>query len=415
MKSRTLHRYSLSAFVVVIAVACSQGMTNPPPSAAISIPSLTSTTGSVAAKHQDGADQGIKVLYSFTGYGDGQFPQSSLFDGHGTLYGTTWGGGANTYYGTVYSITRSGTEKVLHSFGTGDDGENPGTGVVRLNGTIYGTAQGGSDNDGIVFSLTQSGKETVLHTFSGYPHDGNYPSGNLIDVNGLLYGTTFSGGAIGQPYGYGTVYTITKSGNEKILHSFGRRHDGAAPKAGLINVNGTLYGTTENGGAHNAGTVFSITPTGEEKVVHSFTQRHDGHYPTAGLTYVNGTLYGTTEDGGAHNDGTVFSMSTTGTEHWVYSFRGYPNDGYQPNGLAYVNGVLYGTTKSGGMGYPYGGGIVFSISAAGAGEKVLYNFGGSKDAYANPTAGLTYVRGRLYGTTTGAGYDHAGMVFKFKP
>ncbi|HLY02173.1 MAG TPA: hypothetical protein VKR56_06705 [Candidatus Cybelea sp.] len=38
--------------------------------------------------------------------------------------------------------------------------------------------------------------------------------------------------------------------------------DGARPLAGLINVNGTLYGTTSDGGASRrfAGTVFAITP-----------------------------------------------------------------------------------------------------------------------------------------------------------
>ena len=36
--------------------------------------------------------------------------------------------------------------------------------------------------------------------------------------------------------------------------------DGAVPRAGLLNVNGTLYGTTAAGGSSKAGTVFSLTP-----------------------------------------------------------------------------------------------------------------------------------------------------------
>jgi uncharacterized repeat protein (TIGR03803 family) len=35
--------------------------------------------------------------------------------------------------------------------------------------------------------------------------------------------------------------------------------DGELPFADLVNVNGTLYGTTNGGGASGLGTVFSIT------------------------------------------------------------------------------------------------------------------------------------------------------------
>jgi uncharacterized repeat protein (TIGR03803 family) len=45
-----------------------------------------------------------------------------------------------------------------------------------------------------------------------------------------------------------------------VLHAFSGGSDGAIPYAGLVNLNGTLYGTTLRGGANNAGTVFAITP-----------------------------------------------------------------------------------------------------------------------------------------------------------
>jgi uncharacterized repeat protein (TIGR03803 family) len=66
----------------------------------------------------------------------------------------------------------------------------------------------------------------------------------LIDVNGTLYGTTWTGGY----YGGGTVYSISTSGAEKVLYSFRGGGDGASPESALIYVNGTLYGTTVNGG-----------------------------------------------------------------------------------------------------------------------------------------------------------------------
>ena len=150
----------------------------------------------------------------------------------------------------------------------------------------------------------------MLHTF-GKGTDGAKPAASLIDVNGTLYGTTASGGA----YKGGTIFSITPGGKEKVLHSFGYGADGAYPVASLIYVNGALYGTTENGGASNfcgggCGTVFSITTSGSESVLHSFAGNGDGIYPAASLTDVNGTLYGTTTSGGLYGNccGTVFSL-----------------------------------------------------------------------------------------------------------
>jgi uncharacterized repeat protein (TIGR03803 family) len=75
-------------------------------------------------------------------------------------------------------------------------------------------------------------------------------------VSGTLYSTTDDGGA----YDEGTVFSITTGGKEKVLHSFGQGTDASEPYAGLIEVSGTLYGTTSGGGVHAYGTVFSITP-----------------------------------------------------------------------------------------------------------------------------------------------------------
>ena len=111
----------------------------------------------------------------------------------------------------------------------------------------------------------------MLHSFGGGT-DGWGPAASLIDVNGTLYGTTAYGGAYRNStngLGFGTVFTITTSGTEKVLHSFGKGTDGQC-RGGLINVDGTLYGTTSDGGAYGGGTVFSISTSGAEKVLHSF-------------------------------------------------------------------------------------------------------------------------------------------------
>jgi uncharacterized repeat protein (TIGR03803 family) len=161
-----------------------------------------------------------------------------------------------------------------------------------------------------VFSVTMSGTEALLHSF-GKGSDGFIPYAGLVDVNGTLYGTTSEGGGLGcGHHGCGTVFAITPSGIEKVLYAF-RSSSGQTPEAVLMNVKGTLYGTTVYGGScAYCGTVFSLNlSTGTETVVHSFSHiGSDGVEPGAGLITVNGTLYGTTSGGGTIGAGTVFSI-----------------------------------------------------------------------------------------------------------
>jgi len=56
------------------------------------------------------------------------------------------------------------------------------------------------------------------------------------------------------------VAAPANAATENVVYSFKGGSDGANPQAGLINVNGTIYGTTMNGGTSGMGTVFSITP-----------------------------------------------------------------------------------------------------------------------------------------------------------
>jgi uncharacterized repeat protein (TIGR03803 family) len=140
----------------------------------------------------------------------------------------------------------------------------------------------------------------ILHKFGVTSGDGIRPAAQLINVKGTLYGTTSRGG-VG---GVGTVFSISPSGNETVIHSFGT--DGAYPVAALLYVNGTFYGTTSLGGALGGGTIFSMTPAGKVKVLHKFTadypdQKNTGSVPEAGLIDVNGTLYGTASQGGRHS------------------------------------------------------------------------------------------------------------------
>jgi uncharacterized repeat protein (TIGR03803 family) len=268
----------------------------------------------------------VTVLHGFAGPPDGSDPQARLLNVNGTLYGVTEFGGKSCALGvggcgTVFSITPGGKEKVLYSFGGGSDGAFPRAGLIDVKGTLYGTTlsggaystyycsgAGGRRGCGTVFTMTASGKEKVLHSF-GNGKDGTEPETALVEVKGTLYGMTFIGGV----HGFGTIFSITPSGKETVLYSFSGP-DGANPLATLLNVNGTLYGTTAGGGAYGGGldgcgTVFRITLSGHETVLHSFGgSAQDGDCPDSGLSYVNGTFYGTTYFGGAYSDGTVYSV-----------------------------------------------------------------------------------------------------------
>ena len=201
------------------------------------------------------------------GGGDGYYPYAGLTNIKGTFYSTTQDGGVN-FEGAVFSVTPSGTETMLHSFGGSGDGTYPFAGLINVHGTLYGTTEtGGANSKGTVFSITPSGAETVLHSFGG-SGDGAYPCAGLLDVKGTLYSTTNVGGA----NNLGTIFSITPSGTETVVYSFkGGSGDGEYPFVGsLINVRGKLYDMTVNGGTNNEGTVFSVTPSGKEKVLHSF-------------------------------------------------------------------------------------------------------------------------------------------------
>jgi len=351
-----------------------------------------------------------KILHSFGSGTDGYDPGAGLIDVKGVFYGTTLTGGKYDY-GAVFALTAGGSESLLYSFNpaNGSDGYDPAAGLINVNGVLYGTTSaGGKYGKGTVFKVTAGGTESVLHSF-GNGTDGAVPEAGLVDDNGVLYGTTYQGGKDNL----GTVFKVPEGGTESVLHSFASGTDGAFPEAGLIDRNGVLYGTTNNGGTpNNDGTVFEVTAGGTVSVLHSFGSGTDGDFPHAGLIDVNGVLYGTTSGGGTESAGTVFELTAGGTESVLYNFNGYPNDGDGPvAGLVYANGVLYGTTSGGGK---YNDGTVFEVTGAGT-ESVLHTFHDVLTDGSNPDAGLVYANGSLYGTTISGGRYRLGTVFELTP
>lgn len=303
---------------------------------------------------------GESKLYSFKGRPDGMFPSGRLTARNGRWYGVTVIGGKHKE-GVIFSVAGSGKERVLHSF-RGPDGWTPNGRLVPVNGIFYGTTvYGGEHNMGAVFAVTPTGRERVLYSFGGT--DGANPIGGLTAVGGALYGVTDDGGT----YNLGTIFEITSSGKEHVLHSFNYGTDGQYPDAELLAVGGELYGTTAAGGTNYLGTVFAVSTSGKERIVHSFRgSPDDGASPISALIDLDGTLYGTTRTGGGKGDGVVFGVTPTGKERVLHSFGGKPDGMFPAAGLVEWIGTLYGVTTEGGTGscWSSGGGCgaIFAVT-----------------------------------------------------
>ncbi|MGB9492126.1 MAG: choice-of-anchor tandem repeat GloVer-containing protein, partial [Terriglobales bacterium] len=317
-------------------------------------------------------------LYAFTTKTSVAYPASGLvFDSAGNLYGTGSVSGAG-YGSGIFELSPSGVETLAYGSGNiGQDalyyytgltpdsagnlyavGSSPGCVgypcdfVVELSpaaggawtgqqmyafniantqvydygamaidaaGDLYGTSEGGgANNHGYVFKLTNAGgtwTETTLYSFKGGTTDGCAPYGApAVDASGNLYGTTYQCGA----HSYGTVWKLTPSGTETILHSFaGGATDGSNPYAGVIlDPFENLFGTTYNGfnasvACYDSGELYEISASGTYTVLHAFGTVNGGvegcnPYDPPYLA-PDGNLYGTAEWDANLGYGTVWA------------------------------------------------------------------------------------------------------------
>ena len=360
--------------------------------------------------------QTFSDLYSFTGGSDGGEPLEGVIrDKAGNLYGTTFQNGAG--FGVVFKVTATGTESVLYTFTGGADGGDPYPSLIMdTAGNLYGTTfAGGSSNCaggcGVVFKVDKNGKETVLYSFKGGTTDGCGPGAPLIrDKAGNFYSTTGTCGASN----FGTVFKLTKSGKETVLHSFGGTpSDGQYPYCGalLMDKLGNLYGVTDTGGASGEGALFKLSKSGKETLLHSFAGGSDGFLVFGGpVADKAGNLYGTADDGGSSNAGIVWKVSKKGKETVLHTFTGGTSDGANPIAgvILDAKGNLYGQTSSGGAS---GDGTVYELDTKGK-ITLLHSFDGSDGG--TPWAGLLLrdAKGNFYGTTMAGGSGGKGTVWQ---
>jgi uncharacterized repeat protein (TIGR03803 family) len=151
-----------------------------------------------------------------------------IIDAAGNLYGTTTEAPYHNdacCCGAVFKLAPDGTETVLYTFCSQSgcaDGSTPVAGLLAdKDGNLYGTTEWGGDDEaldceygcGTVFEITKDGTESVLHEFEGW--DGQNPLSALIaDKKGNLYGTAISGGSgydCGEGAGgCGTIFELSR-------------------------------------------------------------------------------------------------------------------------------------------------------------------------------------------------------------
>ncbi len=292
------------------------------------------------------------------------------------------------------------------------------------------TVVNGSGTANANVTSVQVGCASPFTLFSFDGTDGGNPATALVQgTDGNLYGTTFAGGAnTGCPYGCGTFFRISTSGELTTLYNFCSQAncaDGSGPSGQLVlGIDGNFYGITEFGGTGsagcpspaNCGTVFKVTPNGTLTTIYNWCSQlncADGNYelltePGPFVQGSDGNFYGVNDAGGL-GYGTAFKLTPSGTLTTLHNWCSEPNcaDGWDAgNGLIQAtDGNFYGTT------YRFGAngiGTFFKMTPSGT-LTTLYNFcslGGSSVCTDGgfPVGPLTQAsNGDFYGTTSYGG------------
>jgi len=292
------------------------------------------------------------------------------------------------------------------------------------------TVVNGSGTANANVTSVQVGCASPFTLFSFDGTDGGNPATALVQgTDGNLYGTTFAGGAnTGCPYGCGTFFRISTSGELTTLYNFCSQAncaDGSGPSGQLVlGIDGNFYGITEFGGTGsagcpspaNCGTVFKVTPNGTLTTIYNWCSQlncADGNYelltePGPFVQGGDGNFYGVNDAGGL-GYGTAFKLTPSGTLTTLHNWCSEPNcaDGWDAgNGLIQAtDGNFYGTT------YRFGAngiGTFFKMTPSGT-LTTLYNFcslGGSSVCTDGgfPVGPLTQAsNGDFYGTTSYGG------------
>ena len=364
---------------------------------------------------------------------DGDGPLGLSVDAHDNLFGVTFEGGG-TGSGTLFELAGAKGKqfRTIHAFCCGEGGEPAFAPVIAKGGFLFGITSG-TTGDGTLFRMSHDGQVKVLFQFcpdcalgvslSPLTYRGAQ-SGRLYNGISRLYGTASGGSA-----GGGLVYQAVPDGDSvqvKVLHEFCGLPctEGTGPNFITIADDGTIYGTTEAGGAQNAGVVFMLVPNGRgewtETTLYQFCRLAscaDGQLPDGPLLIDNdGNLIGTTQSGGDGDGGVLFSITPNGEnsqETVLHTFCRDCGEGTLPTGGVKMgpNGDLFGATAFS------GGGTIYRLS--GGTFETLYHFCQLQDCADGDSPGAPLVidaKGNVFGTTQTGGLSEStgGTVFELK-
>ena len=221
-------------------------------------------------------------------------------------------------------------------------------------------------------------------------------------------------------------YEVFEGADGMAIHRFslpaqGITPDGANPASGLVLIDGSLQGTTLNGGLQGAGASFRAALDGSTLETLKSFSGSDAAHPQGGLLVSGSGFFGVSQAGGSSGTGTVFERKVDGTVSIIRSFNsvaahtGTNVGGASPSGSLAVSGsVLYGAASTGGTN---GNGTIFWVANNGANFTVLKEFSlldskfGTNSDGAQPRGGLVLAGGKLYGTTSAGGTGGTGVIF----
>jgi uncharacterized repeat protein (TIGR03803 family) len=343
------------------------------------------------------SNSGLTTLHHFDGV-EGSSPMSLTPGVDGALYGTTWVGFTRA---TLFKWS-AGAYTTLHTFDRRNFNADYSPNVRQdADGALYGTIVSSSrDTFGSVYKW-HNGTFSILHTFQGT--DGSTPSEPLLlAANGRLYGSTDSGG---PSTFHGTLFSLAKDGSQFNVANIATTAP-LHPGGSIVRLaDGTIYGTTANGGACQCGTLYKREPNGRLTTLHEFAP-NDGIWPTGLVLGRDGRLYGSAQRGGPERAGTLFSWDGTSLQV-LHSFQ-RATTGELPNGIVQdADGNLYGTTQKGGAS---NWGTLYKWN--GSGVTVLHHFVWASGIEPVGTATIG-ADGTLYGVTSMSSSGSGGTIFKW--
>jgi uncharacterized repeat protein (TIGR03803 family) len=334
-----------------------------------------------------------------------------------------WG---NTYKhgpqggGSVFKVDEDGSNlQVVKAFNAGSPEGFDARGVFAAsNKKIYGlTERGGLNGAGTLFMIDPDTNQFFkLHDFIGNS-EGSNPISGLMEVDGVLYGTL----ALGGPSGGGSIFRYNIQNNSfEIVHHF-NNSDGRSPRCTLmIASNGLIYGTTVEGGLYGLGTLFSLNPSTLQFLAVAHFQGNSGFNSHSDLVEFNERLFGTTRLGGNQNAGTIFEYDISAiplgprfnVRHHFVPFNGAnPFGGLvkKPKDNLSDPDILLGLTYNGGIA---GYGVVYEFDANTFAFAKRADFNGGNGA--KPVRNLTFsTDGHFYTTTYEGGVYGTGGLLRY--